>query len=315
MRVQAVLLAGDRGASRAVRGESKAFLDVAGKPMVVHVLEALIHTPEVSEVYLVGDPLRLERALAAHGCLLLAAARSCPVHIVPQRRTLFENVWHTFLRALPEGGPHDDHPILVVPSDIPLVVPEEISAFARESMAMDADYVIGLTPDVAMERFGPRDGEPGIEMAYFNIAEGRYRQNNLHLVRPLRFGNRHYVQDMYENRYQKEFGNMVRLGLRILRREYRHLWVFFYYLLIHLAGVLDRRGHTRLARWARARLPLATVERGLSGLLKTRVRAAVTALGGAAVDVDNEVDLEAAEKMFHRWKEMQARIARLSRAA
>jgi GTP:adenosylcobinamide-phosphate guanylyltransferase len=315
MQVQAVLLAGDRGASRAVRGESKAFLDIAGKPMVVHVLEALIHTPEVSEVYLVGDPLRIERALAQHGCLLLAAARSCPVHIVPQRRTLFENIWHTFLRTLPEGEPHDDHPILVVPSDIPLVVPEEISVFVRDSMAMEADYILGLTPDVAMDRFRPRDGEPGISMAYFNIAEGRYRQNNLHLVRPLRFGNRHYIQDMYENRYQKEFGNMVRLGLRILRREYRHFWVLFYYLLIHLAGVLDRRGHERLARRLRARIPLATLERGLSGLLKTRFRAAVTLLGGAAVDVDNEVDLEAADKMFHRWKEMQARIARLSRAA
>ena len=46
--VQAVLLAGDRGASRVVRGRSKAFLEVAGKPMLVHVLEALLHTPEVS---------------------------------------------------------------------------------------------------------------------------------------------------------------------------------------------------------------------------------------------------------------------------
>jgi GTP:adenosylcobinamide-phosphate guanylyltransferase len=310
MRVQAVLLAGDRGASRAVRGESKAFIEVAGKPMVVHVLEALLHTPEVSEVYLVGDPLRLEGALAEHGCLLLAAARSRPVHIVPQRETLYQNVWHTFLRTLPEGQPREDHPILVVPSDIPLAVPEEISGFVQESMRMDADYVVGVTPDFALERFAPREGEPGISMAYFNLAEGRFRQNNLHLVRPLRFGNRHYVQDMYEHRYQKEFGNMVRLGLRIMRREYRHLWVLFLYALLHLAGVLDRRGHPRLSRWVRARLPLARVERAMSGVLKTRFRIATTLLGGAAADVDNEVDLEAAEKMFHRWKEMQARLSR-----
>jgi GTP:adenosylcobinamide-phosphate guanylyltransferase len=310
MRVQAVLLAGDRGASRAVRGQSKAFIEVAGKPMVVHVLEALLHTPEVSEVYLVGDPLRLEVALAEHGCPLLAAARSCPVHVVPQRETLYQNVCHTFLRTLPEGEPPEDHPILVVPSDIPLAVPEEISGFVRDSMAMDADYVVGLTPDFAMERFGPRDGEPGISMAYFNLAEGRFRQNNLHLVRPLRFGNRHYVQDMYEHRYQKEVGNMIRLGLRILRREYRHLWVLLLYALLHLASVADRRGHPRLARWARARLGIARIERGASGLLKTRFRVALTLLGGAAVDIDNEVDLDAAEKMFHRWKEMQARLSR-----
>ena len=75
MRVQAVLLAGDRGASRAVRGQSKTFVEVAGKPMVVHVIEALLHTPEVSEVYVVGDPVRLAKVVAEHGCLILAAAR------------------------------------------------------------------------------------------------------------------------------------------------------------------------------------------------------------------------------------------------
>ena len=48
----------------------------------------------------------------------------------------------------------------------------------------------------------------------------------------------------------------------------------------------------------------------MSGVLKTRFRIATTLLGGAAADVDNEVDLEAAEKMFHRWKEMQARLSR-----
>ena len=104
--VQAVLLAGDRGASRAVRGRSKAFLEVAGKPMVVHVLEALLHTPEVSEVFAVGDTVRLEKALAEFGCLQLAASRGKPVQIVPQRNSLLENVWHSFLRTLPVGPPY-----------------------------------------------------------------------------------------------------------------------------------------------------------------------------------------------------------------
>ena len=79
-----MLVAGDRGHSRAVRGQSKTFVQLAGKPMVVHVIEALLHTPEVSEVYVVGDPIRLEKAITEHGCLLLAAARACPIHIVPQ---------------------------------------------------------------------------------------------------------------------------------------------------------------------------------------------------------------------------------------
>ena len=101
VRVQTVLLAGDRGHSRAIGGRSKPFLEVAGKPMVVHVLEALLSTPEVSEIYVVGDVLQLGETLAEHGSLRLAAARSCPVHIVPQRSSLYENAWHGFLCTLP----------------------------------------------------------------------------------------------------------------------------------------------------------------------------------------------------------------------
>jgi GTP:adenosylcobinamide-phosphate guanylyltransferase len=307
-RIQAVLVAGDRRAARAVRGASKAFVEIAGRPMVVHVLEALLHTPEVSEIWVVGDAPRLQRVAREFGCVDLATARSRALHFVPQRDTLYENVWYTFLRTLPAGEPREDHAILVVPADIPLVVPEEISDFVRHARALDADYVLGLSPDVALAPYRPRDGEPGLEMACFNVREGRFRQNNLHLVRALRMGNRQYIQDMYENRYQKQVGPMLRLAARIVRREFRHLWVLWYYLLIHLAGWADRSGRAALADRLRRRVPLATVERGIGELLRTRFRVALTGHGGAALDIDNDADLEVAEKMIFRWKEMQARV-------
>ena len=139
MRIQAVLLAGDRAHSKAVRGRSKGFLEIDGRPMVVHVLEALLRTPEVSEVFVVGNAPRLEKAIAEHGCLRVAAARSRSVHVVPQRETLYANIWDTFLRTLPPEGPVEAHPILVVPADIPLVLPEEISDFVRQAVALESD--------------------------------------------------------------------------------------------------------------------------------------------------------------------------------
>jgi GTP:adenosylcobinamide-phosphate guanylyltransferase len=305
MRIQAVLLAGDRGASKAVRGTSKAFVEVAGKPLVVHVLEALLHTPEIGEVFAVGDTLRLEKAFAQHGCLGLAAARGCALNLVPQANSLYENIWNAFLRSLPTGEPDPDHAVLIVPSDIPLVAPREISDFLSKAGKVDADYVIGLTPEEALARFRPRDGQPGIEMAYFNLREGRFRQNNLHCVRPLRMRNRHYIQDMYENRYQKEWGNMLRLAWRVLTREFRNLWVLGIYLVMHAAGVLQRRGYRRLSDAVRRFASLATVERGISALLQTRVVCVATALGGAALDIDNAQDLDTAEQMFARWKREQ----------
>jgi GTP:adenosylcobinamide-phosphate guanylyltransferase len=311
MRLQAILVAGDRGASRAIRGCSKAFVEVAGKPMVVHVLESLLHTPEVSEIYVVGNPVRLERVIADFGCLALAAARGCPVHVVPQRETLYANVWHTFLRTLRPGVPPDDaHAVLVVPADIPLVMPEELSMFVTRAQACGGDYVAGLSPESALEVFGPRDGAPGVEMAYFNLREGRFRQNNLHFVRALRMGNRHYIEDMYENRYQQEIASQVALAWRVLRKEWRNLWVLGCYVLIHVAGVLHRRGHARASDVVRSWVPIAMIDRAASALLRTRFTTVTTELGGAAIDVDNEADLEVVEKMLERWKAMQARHAR-----
>ena len=317
--VQAVLMAGDRGASRAVRGTSKPFLPVGGKPMVIHVLEALLYTPEVSEVFVVGDPKRLDQCFAEFGAAQLMMQSGKPVHIVPQRRSLYENVWHAFLRARPASPPNvfgavveadRDHAILAVPCDIPLVVPEELSEFLAQAFAVDADYVVGLTPAEAMTQFGSVDGSEGIEMACFNLAEGRYRQSNLHYVKPLRLENRHYVQDVYETRYQKEWGNTLRLALKIFFHEFRNVKVLFFYALMLLAGWLDRRGRTRMAAFVRRYVSLRRAERCLSDLIRGRLVTVVTALGGAAIDVDNEADLVVLEKRLEEWKAQQIRRAR-----
>jgi GTP:adenosylcobinamide-phosphate guanylyltransferase len=293
-----------------VRGTSKAFVELAGKPMVVHVLEALLHTPEVDEVYLVGNPQRLAATVAQSGILALAAARGRPVHIVPQRDSLYANVWYTFLRTLSPGRTDADHAVLVVPADIPLVIPEELSSFVSRAEASGGDYVVGLSPESALARFAPHDGAPGVDMAFFNLREGRFRQNNLHWVRPLRMGNRHYIDEMYENRYQKELLSQARLAWRVIRREWRNLWVLGIYFVIHVAGLLHRRGQLELSDRVRYFAPLSMIESASSALLKTRFRTVTTELGGAAIDVDNEADLETVEKMLERWKALQVRLAR-----
>ena len=322
--IQAVLMAGDRGASRAIRGASKPYLRVGGKPMVVHVLEALLHTPEVSEVFVVGDPKRLAETLAEFGASRLTTQSGKPVHVVPQRRSLYENVWHAFLRALPAPprgasgqfeDPDPDHAILAVPCDIPLVVPEELSEFLEQALAIEADYVVGLTPAEAMLPFAGTEDADGIEMACFNLAEGRYRQNNLHYVKPLRLENRHYVQDVYESRYQKEWGNTLRLSLKILFHEFRNLGVLFFYAVMLLAGWFDRKGRKRMADFVRGFVSLRRAERSLSDLIRGRLVTVVTGLGGAALDVDNEADLAVLEKRLGEWKAMQIRRARSLRAS
>ena len=94
-------------------------------------------------------------------------------------------------------------------------------------------------------------------MAYFNTAEDRYRQSNLHLVRPARLGNRRAIEDMYEHRYQKQLGQMVGLMWRILTNEGGGPRMVFYYGLMHLAMSFDRLGLRGVADVVRRAVSLA----------------------------------------------------------
>ncbi len=308
MRVPAVVAAGDRRAAKAILGESKVYLEIDDRPLVVHVVQVLQRVPEVSAVWVVGNLARLEAVLGAE-----AVRRTLhkPLHVVPQQRNLYENCWETYRRLLPGAGPEGRDPrpehahqrVLYLSADLPFATPQEISEFVRRGAELDCDYVLGLATEEAMEAFYPvRSGEPGIRMAYFNLREGRFRQNNLHLVKPARITNRFYIEEMYEHRYQRQFGQILGLAWRLLRSEEGGLQLLYYYGLMHLAAVADRRGWRRSADRLRRWISLAKVEVAVSRLLRSSFRTAVIDLGGCAVDIDNEDDYQAARLRYKEWR-------------
>jgi len=137
------------------------------------------------------------------------------------------------------------------------------------------------------------------------VREGRFRQSNLHLAKPARIGNRRYIEDMYEHRYQKEFGHILKLASFILTREPGAVHILLLYSLIHLAGVANRRGFPRVADFFRRFVSLAGVERAISSLLATDYRFVVTEAGGCAIDIDKEDEYAAAKASFREWQEAQ----------
>ncbi len=307
MAIPAIVTAGDRGAAKQVRGESKPYLEVAGTPMVAHVVAVLQRVPEVSEVWVVGDAERLEAVLDREP---LRSRLRKPLTIVPQFRSLFENCWETWRRTLPGAGPagrdpgpdDEHHAALFLSADLPFATPEEISAFVRRALESGLDYAVGLSPESALRDFEPeKPGEPGIRVAYFCLREGRYRQSNLHFAKVARFRNRHLIQEMYENRYQRELGPILKLATKLLRSEGGGLRVIFYYGLLHLAGVVDRRGWRSLADAIRRAIPRATIEQGVSALLATDFGFVFTEAGGCALDVDNEPDYAVVLARYEDW--------------
>lgn len=318
MGVPAIVTAGDRRAAKAVYGESKVYLEVEGVPLVARVVEVLQRVPEVTEVWVIGNSERLHAVLDTPE---LQAALTKPLHVIEQFRNLFENCWESYRRALPGAPPEGRDPVseedlafkvLYLSGDLPFATPEEISDFIRRSQEVDCDYGCGLVPQESLVDFLPAEpGGIGIEVAYFNMREGRLRQSNLHLAAPGNMGARELIEEMYEHRHQKSFWNMSSIGFRLLTHKGGGARVVFWYSLIHLGGLADRRGWKRLADWFRKANVLWRSEQAVSRLLQTRFRFIITEVGGCAIDVDTEEEYDAVRARFHEWTEAQIARAKI----
>jgi CTP:molybdopterin cytidylyltransferase MocA len=303
-----VVVAGDRHASRPVLDESKAFLPLAGAPLLHHVLAAVERARATARVFVVGDARRIRASLEA---------RSGPPHglrplvVLEQRDTLYQNLWVGFRASLgdvPQSAALDK-PILVVPGDTPLVTAEEIDEFADGCDLARYDYCIGAATEETLGAFYPTADRPGIAMTYFDFRQARLRQNNLHLVKPLRFGNREYVERVYELRYQRQWRNVMTVALELWQHRdatARTVWSFARLHIPRLAAGVGLRD-TPLVR--AAVLDLTEAEAVMSSLMRTRFNTVVTGYGGCALDIDDAAAYEAIRVNFTDWRAHLARLA------
>jgi MobA-like NTP transferase domain len=313
-----VITAGDRHASRPVFGESKAFLPLAGVPLLHYVLSAVERARCTARIFVVGDRARIERTLSiAHSPF----RGTRPLVLLEQGNTLYDNVWNAFLHTLPDYTPGTDwqqytdtaavdKAVLVIPGDVPLATPFEIDEFIDGCDPATYDYFIGLSAEPTLRAYYPQHGRPGIRMAYFVLRDLRVRQNNLHLVKPLRLGNRHYVQKMYDLRYQREWRNMVKLCLELWHTRdasVRTVWAF---LCLHVARILTRWGWQHLPLFRPFFLELPMVSSLMSRLLRTRFTTVLTHYGGCALDIDNAEQYETIQTNFDRWLTYQYDLAK-----
>ena len=310
-------MAGDRGAAKAIYGQSKVYLEVAHVPMVARVVVTLQRVAEVDSVWVVGDSERLEAIFRDPG---LREQIHKPLNITEQHANLYENAWETFRRALPGAPPEGkdpegsevDYQVVYLSGDLPFATPQEISSFINEGQGFDCDYALGLVTETSLEAFRrDTEGGEGLDVAFFNLRDGRLRQNNLHLAKPARILNRGYVQDMYRHRHMREFGNMVGLG-SILLFQKGGLAIVFFYLLMHFGGLADRWGWKRIAHWISRGVSLKRNEWGISKLLDCRFRFVVSDVGGSAIDVDTEEEYDQVQAHFEIWNRLeQERAAEL----
>ncbi|MEN6474726.1 MAG: NTP transferase domain-containing protein [Syntrophaceae bacterium] len=306
MTVDVVITAGDGRAAKKVFLKNKALLEVDGKPIVRHIVEALLACEGIGKIVVVGPKARFEEVIG-----------DMPVELLEQKRNLTENAWEGFLQTIPEyrrtgrlteeiARANQDKYVLGIPGDIPLITGRELQEFIAGSDMQCFDYCAGITSEKILEQFEPRKGKPGIKMATFHARDGNFRQNNLHLLKPFKIQERiDLVLKVYEYRYQKELVNIVRSALEIIRLEPgytgRTLWL---YLLLQISTALSSIGLEPLARITRYPITKTELERLMSGLLHLKVKLVETTLGGAALDVDNEKDFLILSLRYKDWMRM-----------
>ena len=303
-----ILAAGDRGRARPVLGVNKGLLDLAGSPVFTHVMANLEQSPWVEAIYLVGPQDRLEEALARPGIPFRGLK---PVVVLPQWENLYLNIWNTFQKVLEDKGKTDPGlvpeqlAVLIVPCDIPLMVPEEVDEFVRACDMDRFDYIVGISSAQTLRRYYPQRDRRGIRLMCFHLREGSYRQNNLHMVRPLRIGNRDYIQKIYDYRLQREWGSILRLLWEIFRAEEATLSTAAWYLMLHMAAILHRIPRLPLYRLPAWCLPRDRLERSVSRLLRTRFSTVETSFGGAALDIDTPEHYGVIRENFETWVRIQ----------
>lgn len=306
-KVNAVLLAGDRRASVQVRDENKAFLELNGVPLFVHVLRALQQATQVDSIVVVGPEERISAALAIHGIQ--------SVSVVDQHENMIENFKTGYVASLGlsdevdfwslKGTEYENIPALVVPCDIPLLVPGEVDEFIARSNLYEYDYSIGVTSERILSHYHPARGVAGIQMIYFHVQEDLLRHNNLHLAKPLAFSHLDYIEKMYEWRYQTRLANILRMFFSMLCAGWRMLKGIRIFILMQLSLHYDRHGHPKLSDRIRSLVCFNRLAEGIGNALGARVQVVYTHFGGAAMDVDHAEDLSVIEERYDEWMEYQ----------
>ncbi len=142
-RFTALVLAGSRGAvdpvAQVAGVQHKALAVIAGRPMLLRVVDALRASPPVGRIVLAVQGTAIVDALPE----LSAAVDGGEIALVPTEPSPALTV-EAAIRSLP-----DAFPLLVTTSDHALLTPQIIDSFTR-GVAADADVAVGLATRTAI---------------------------------------------------------------------------------------------------------------------------------------------------------------------
>ncbi|MGB8983535.1 MAG: NTP transferase domain-containing protein [Anaerolineales bacterium] len=124
-----------------LKGDAKALVDVAGKPMIQWVLDALGGAKRVDNVILVGLSPKSELTCTK------------PLHFVSNQGRMLANIIAGVHKALDLNKKTEY--VLIVSSDIPALKPEMVDWLVDTCMETEHDLYYGICPRAVMEKRFP----------------------------------------------------------------------------------------------------------------------------------------------------------------
>ena len=161
----AIILAGGENSERLSQFSSQSYeamIEIAGKPMVTFVVDALAATPQVERIFIVGPVKQLA---------------NCDF---PQNVTLVEG-GSTIVDTIKLGMEALGHQrkVLVVTADIPLLTPAAIGHFLSQCAEVEVDLYYPIVSKETNNRHFP-----GNKRTYVRFKDGTYTGGNVFLVNP-----------------------------------------------------------------------------------------------------------------------------------
>jgi GTP:adenosylcobinamide-phosphate guanylyltransferase len=301
-KMDAIVLAGThRNPKRLIAGKNKAFLEIGGRPLVMHVVDALLEAEQIDEIFVVGPVKQLGLAL-----------RNVPsrVRMVRQEGKMLTNTWAAIYASEsrhandPVEAVHN-RPLLIISCDLPLISGTAVDDFISRCAADDNDpenpyaMMVGVAEEQGVNAFYPEQDDPGIIRPYVELGFGRVRLANIYVARPRKLAHQDFLQTGFTFRKAKDWRNVLLLVIKVLSQKggWGAAWLMLrLQLTLMLSGGKGwmyrrlRRGNTR-----------ERVEKSVGDVLGGSIRVVITPFGGLSLDVDDEEDYTILKQRYEDW--------------
>ena len=299
--MDAIVLAGTHSnPRRLINGRNKAFLEIEGRPLVRHVVDALVAAQRVRRIYVVGPAGELAPLLNDVDA----------VRCVPQQGKFVRNGWagvHARDAEEPDlvGEARRECPLLLISCDLPLVSGGAVDDFIERCMALDQEaeaghaMFVGVAEDRALRPFYRSAHREGMERPLVQMDEGLYRLSNIYVSRPYKLQHSEFLQTSFNLRKAKDWHNVAKLIFSLFSQ---HGGWFAAWMTVRLQlTAMLRHGQGRLYRRLRAGNTFEKIDRGVSTVLGGSVRLVDSPYGGLSLDVDDEADYALLRDHFPEW--------------